>query len=223
MTPEFWVEAETFYETELVALGMLLFFFVVVALMMWMYRTPKTKKLLCVPVAVMVLMVGAGVAGHTRYHPYLEQATIINPLVRDRKRHFLGYTYFSTREQAFFRQMNDSDALRQSDLYEEKRVEEAVEYLGVDGALYFFENEDGELFKVSSTDIKFQERAEQAKLVGSRFVLKDSGFEEIGFKNPPYVMFENIMVPASEEFKTYDAGFAGHIPETNRVFTEWVF
>lgn len=223
MTVEYWVGAERFYEFWFFIIAGLMIISAITLIFIVTYaKKEKRKRMLLIPIGVAALLGIAGFYGHLHYRPYLEQASYINPLVRDRQPRFFGYTYYGSVEETYYHQFNDLDALRSLDLYQEEQTVEPLTYLGEGEHFHYFERANGEIFK-QSRQIDFNESAPQAQLIGSRFVLKDDGFQEIGFKNPENTMFIALEVPASEAGKTYEPENDAEIPKIEEAFRRWNF
>jgi len=223
MSVEFWNNAERFYELWFIVLGVLIFLLLMSILFTWMYaKKEKRKRYTLISLVEIGVFALVGFLGHMRYQPYLEQAALINPMIRDRQPTMTGYTYYGKYERNFFSQLNDLESLREMELYEEERVTEPVTYLGAGEYFYYFERQDGDMFK-QSRQVEFSESADQARLVGSRFRLIDNEFQKIGFQSPENVMFEHIEIPRSEEEKTYEPEYDPDIPMTEERYHQWNF
>lgn len=223
MSVEFWNSAERFYELWFIVLGVIAFLFLMTILFVWMYaRKEKRKRYTLISLLGIGAVAAIGVGGHLKYQPYLEEASHVNPLIRDREPTMTGYVYYGQYERNFFSQLNDLESLRDMSLYEEERVTEPVTYLGAGDYFHYFERSNGEVFKQNRL-VEFIEESTQAQLVGSRFQLRDDAFQEIGFQNPKNVMFEYIEVPASEEGKTYEPEYDPAIPTAEERFHQWNF
>lgn len=148
MTVEFWTGAERFYEFWFVVLTVLLLNIVILLIFGATYTSQKNKKRFFVLIIGLTVFLGsAGIIGHARYHPYLEQASYTNALIRDREPRWTGYIYYGSREQTIYSELNDLESLRQLDLYTEEQVTEPAHYLGKGKYFYYFENLEGEKFK----------------------------------------------------------------------------
>lgn len=220
---EYWTGAERFYAFWVVVLSVILLLLITAIIFIATYTKKENKKkmILAVLTGSLVLIIG-GVFGHIHYQPYLEQASYINPLIRDRQPGFMGYTYYGRSDKNFYAQLNDIEALRSLDLYEEKIVTEPVVYLGRDEYSYYFEQENKQIIKYSH-DIQFNEDTQPAQFVGSQFELKDNTFEEIGFSNPENIMFQFIEIPTSQQNKSYEPEDVYLIPKADDRMNGWNF
>lgn len=223
MSLEFWLHAERFYESWLTILVSLIIVILITMILSYTYiRKENRKKILSAFTVVAVILGLIALGRHVRYASYLEQAMHVNPLIRDRTPAFIDYTYFSRNELSFYTGLNDLEALREMTLYEEELVEEEVEYLGEGKHTHYFEHDNGLQFRFNRT-LVFSDEVDQAKLVGARFYLADDAFQEIGFMNPENVMFEHIIVPVSEEGKTFTPEDERDFMRIENVLDGWNF
>ena len=221
MTVEFWVQAERFYEFWLMNIFSLLVMTLIILIFTYTYTAKgQRKKPLTVLLVFMGLLVFGGGIGHLKFQDYLGQAMHINPLMRDRIPTYLGYSTFGSSEEMYYSELNDLNSLREMVLYEEVVVEEPLTYLGTNGYSHYFERENGDLFR-HSRGISFHEGRDKATLIGGRFVLKDESFIEIGFKNPEYIMFSEIVLPANEEGKEYKPENEMDFLRMSKVLMDW--
>lgn len=223
MSFEFWTNAEQFYSFWIIVISVLVLFSVIVLIFVFTYakRENRTKVSLSI-VSFTVVIAAINIFLHMHYRPYLDQAGLINPLIRDREPSFIGYTYYGSSEEGFYSNFNDLESLRKSVLYKEERVSQSVTYLGVGDYFHYFTRPDGEIFK-QSRDVVFNEDASQTQLVGSQFTLVDETFKEIGFKNPENAMFEYLEIPLSEQGKTYHPEYDPQIPIAEERLRLWNF
>lgn len=223
MSVEFWRNAERFYEFWFIIISMLLLTSVIVIIFVATYARKKNRiKYSLIMIGLSMIFAITGFLGHVHYHLYLEQASYINPLIRDREPRMMGYIGYGASEENHYTQLNDLDSLRELVLYEEERVTEPLIYLGHGEYFHYFKRSNGQLFK-QNRHIEFAETAQQTQLIGSRFSLKDESFQEIGFKNPENTMFEYIIVPASEQGKIYESEDDLQIPRTEEEIRRWNF
>ena len=132
------------------------------------------------------------------------------------------YIPYPQTEQRIFEQLNDLESLRQMVLYREEKVAEPITYLGQDTNYHYFEHESGQLFK-ETFHIEFREKAQQAYLKGSLFSLKDEAFKDIGFRNPTNIMYDQIVIPATEQEKIFNTQEEDFISRTEKVLHHWNF
>lgn len=223
MSVDFWRNAELFYEFWFVILSVLAFLSMIVIIFSVTYAEKRNRKKLIIGVLSFYTVLGLiGFFGHNRYEVYLDQATHVNPLIRDRQPRFASYIHYGASEQSYYTQFNNLDSLRDMDLYEEEQVTEPIVYLGQGDRYHYFERLDGQSFK-HHREIEFIESAEGIELIGSRFTLKDEAFKEIGFKNPGNTMYDRIQMPLSEEGKTYEPKDDAQIPRAEDTINRWNF
>lgn len=223
MTVEFWTSAERFYELWFFILSLLFLLLVVVFLFALTYTSKNNRKKVVIWMMSLLGVVSlVGLYGHSQYHPYLEQASYTNPLIRDREPRLHMYMPYPQTEQMMYEQFNDLEALRQMVLYREEKVTESITYLGKDSNYHYFEHDDGHLFK-ETFQIEFREEAEQAYIKGSLFTLKDEAFKDIGFKNPKNIMYDKIVIPAAEQEKTFNTEEEDFISRSEIVLPQWNF
>lgn len=223
MSVEFWKNAERFYASGITILSIIIMI-IFIALIIAATSTKKENRLKIVIgllISAMVLAV-CGYAGHLYYQPYIIQAGHINPLVRDRTPSFGGYNYYGRTELITYSQFNDLESLRELDIYEEEEATESVVYLGQGDYFHYFEHDDGRVTKRLQA-VRFSEEVNQTQFVGSLFTLKDEGFKEIGFVNPEHVMFREILIPISEEGKSYQPEDDYTIPKSEERMNHWNF
>lgn len=223
MTIEFWTSAERFYELWFFIFSLLFLFIVIVFLFALTYTSKNNRIKVITGLTSLLVAIGLiGLYGHLHYHPYLEQASYTNPLIRDREPRLHMYIPYSQTEQMMFEQLNDLKSLRKMVLYKEEKVAESITYLGKDTNYYYFEHEDGQLFK-ETFDIEFREDVDQAYLKGSLFFLEDKMFEEIGFKNPRNIMYDKIVIPLNEQERIFNTEEEDFISRSEEVFHHWNF
>lgn len=223
MTIEFWTSAERFYELWFFIFSLLFLFIVIVFLFALTYTSKNNRIKVITGLTSLLVVIGLiGLYGHLHYHPYLEQASYTNPLIRDREPRLHMYIPYSQTEQMMFEQLNDLKSLRKMVLYKEEKVVEPITYLGKDTNYYYFEHEDGQRFK-ETFSIKFSEDADHAFLKGSLFSLKDEAFHKIGFKNPRNIMYDEIVIPANEKEKIFHTQEEDFISRSKEVFPHWNF
>jgi len=223
MSVEFWRNAELFYEFCFFIISVLLLISVIVMIFVVTYaRKENRKKYILVMVGVTMIFAITGFLGHVRYRPYLNQASYISPLIRDREPTMTTYVAYGATEEDYYSQFNDLDSLRNLVLYEEEQITEPVFYLGHGDYFHYFKRSDGQLFK-QNRHIEFAEKTQQTQLIGSRFFLKDESFQDIGFKNPENTMFDYIKIPASEQGKSYVPEDGSQIPRVEEEVHQWNF
>lgn len=223
MSPEFWLQAERFYEFWLMLIIAIIVILLSMLILAYTYTRKENRKKLVVGMLSIAAVFGLiGFVGHTRYSSYLGPATHVNPLMRDRVPTFTGYTYVGRNELGYYTNLNDLEALREMPIYEEKPVIETVAYLGEGKHTHYFEHENGLRFRFRRT-LDFSDEVDEAKLTGSRFYLKDEAFEEIGFINPENIMFDRIIVPSSEEGKTFTPENEADFMQIENVIDDWNF
>lgn len=223
MTVDFWRNAELFYEFWFLILSVFLLFSLFVLIFGYTYAEKKNRKKLFIGVLSVLLVIGLfGICGHTRYEVYLDQASHVTPLIRDRQPRLRSYIYYGTYEQSYYTQFNELESLRQVDLYEEEQIVEPLVYLGKGDDYYYFEQSDGQSFK-HYQGIEFTEATADTQLTGSRFALKDEDFKEIGFKNPSNTMYDQIQIPHAEKEKHYEPEEDTHIPNAEDAMNRWNF
>ncbi len=223
MTVEFWQNAERFYEHWLMNIFSLIVLTLIVMIFTFTYTAKGKRKkpfIFLFGFAAVLMLIGG--IGHVQYHDYLEQAMHINPLIRDRVPTYFGYNAYGSSEEMYYSELNDRDALREMLLYEETVIQEPLTYLGTNGYSHYFVRENGDLFRHSQR-ISFHEDLEEPQLVGSRFVLKDDSFGEIGFKNPEHTMFDEIRLPISEADKQYNPEFETDFYRAETIVSDWNF
>lgn len=223
MTVEFWTNAERFYATGMTILSIIIM--IIFITMIIAATSAKKENRLKIVIGVLILAVVLGVGGyvgHRYYQPYIVQARYVNPLMRDRTPSFSGYNYYGRTELITYAQFNDLESLRELDIYEEEEAVESVVYLGEGDYFHYFEHGDGRVTKRLQA-VRFSEEVNQTQFVGSLFTLKDEGFKEIGFVNPEHVMFREILIPISEEGKSYQPEDDYTIPKSEERMNSWNF
>lgn len=193
MTVEFWLAAENFYNTTMVAVAVVILVLLMLTGMILGYSKSQHKKKIAAGGGVLILGLSIWlVAGHLRYNEFLEVNDHVTPLVRDRQKTLGDYIYRSEDEMQYFGKLHDPESVRALEMYQEETVTEPITYMGKDANFYYFEQED-ELFK-QRANVIFDASAEETEMVGSTFQLIDESFFEIGFRNPPYIMYDRIVV-----------------------------
>lgn len=223
MTVAEWVGAERFYEFWFIFLSITFFISLIALIFVGSYTTKENrKKFLLIVTSFSVLVLSIGLFGHAKYHSYLEQASLINALVRDRQPRLNTYVYYGASEKNYYIDLNDLDSLRQLEMYQEKQIIEPITYLGEDKYFHYFERSDGKLFK-KNRDIYFQDDINTAQLVGSQFELMDDDFKQIGFFNPNRIMFDYIGIPKTQEGIIFEPEDNSKIPTAETGIRHWNF
>ena len=223
MTVEFWQNAERFYEHRLMNVFSLIVLTLIVMIFSYTYtQKGKRKKPLSILLGIAIALALVAGIGHYKYYDYLEQAMHVNPLMRDRTPTYFGYNAYGSSEEMYYSELNDLEALREMVVYEEVVIREPLIYLGTNGYSHYFERENGDLFRHSQR-ISFHKEHEEPQLVGSRFILSDEAFINIGFKNPEHTMFDEIVLPISEKDKDYKPEFETDFYRAERVIGDWNF
>lgn len=185
MTADFWVHAETFYNTIMVAVFIIILLAVMLSGMIFAYSKSPHKKKITAGGGMLAVLLGIGlIVGHLKYQAFLPVNDHVTPLVRDRQKTFGGYTYRSPDEMDYFARLYDPESVRALNMYQEDTVMETVTYVGKDEFFYYFEH-NGKLFK-QRTNVVFDKEAKASLMLGSAFSLEDEAFLKIGFRNPPY-------------------------------------
>lgn len=197
MSVEFWVAAETFYNTTMVAVAVIILLLLMLTGMILGYSKSRHKKKIAAGGGILILGLSVWlVAGHLRYDEFLEVNDHVTPLVRDRQKTFGDYTYRSENDMQYFGKLHDPDSVRALEMYQEETVTEPITYVGKDTNFYYFEHED-DLFK-QRANVVFDASAEETEMIGSTFHLINESFFDIGFRNPPYIMYDHIVVNQEE-------------------------
>lgn len=230
MSVNFWIQAELFYETATIIISIIVLLIIIAAIFVKTNNNKKVKtddtnrnkifKYLLLAASFIAMI---GFIGHLYYQSYLDEVSSVNALIRDRHREFFGYVPYSTSEQDYYRNLNHLEPLRESELYKETEETLTVEFLGIDNTLHFFENENGVLFQMSQIHVEYVDGLDSAQLVGSQFQLVNSDFEEIGFRNPPYIMFERLEIPENQKDKTFKPNNPNDVHNTLYAHPDWVF
>lgn len=223
MSVDYWVEAETFYNTTMVAVAVVILLLAMLSGMIYFYSKSPHKKKIAASGGILTLILGLGlVAGHLKYQDFLAVNEHVTPLVRDRQKAFLDYTYRSEDDMDYFAKLHDPESVRALEMYQEEAVTEPVSYVGKDDLFYYFE-QDGELFKQRS-NVVFDANVEAAQMVGSTFALKNEAFFDIGFRNPPYILFDHIVVNQEEEAELMEVENDSFVDTAEEHFSKtWSF
>lgn len=223
MSVDFWVAAETFYNTIVTVGAVIILVVAMVSGMIYFYSKSPSKKKIAAGGGLIAIVLGVALfVGHLRYQDFLTVNTHANPLVRDRQKTFSGYSYRSEDEMDYFAKIHDPEGVRSLKMYQEATVTEPVTYIGKDEFFYYFE-QDGEMFK-QRAQVIFDADAETTQMVGTTFALENEAFFDIGFRNPPYVMFDHIIVNQeedSEQIEVEDDSFVDTAEE--RFARAWSF
>lgn len=230
MSVDFWIQAEWFYETVIIILGVIASILIFGAILFKFRKNNRVKsnyKKNNKPFWGMLSFAGVllviGLVGHIIYRPYLDEISIVNPLIRDRQKELFGYVPYPDREQDYYRNLNHLEALRTSSLYEETTQTQTVKFLGTENTLHYFENDRGELYRISQINVEYVDDIDDPQLVGSKFELSDNEFSEIGFKNPPYIMFERFEVPSNLSDLKYELNNPTDVRDSQYAFVDWTF
>lgn len=230
MSVDFWIQAEWFYETILIIIGVLIFTLIAGAILVKSIKRNHVKsnrKERNKPFWIMLTIVGVlliiGVTGHLIYRPYLQEVSIVNPLLRDRQRELFGYEPYPQRDQDYYRNLNYIEPLRESTLYDESTQTQPVEFLGTENTLHYFKNDRDEIYRVSQINVDYVDDLDHAQLIGSQFKLNNKEFEDIGFRNPPYIMFERLEVPSNLNNLEYELDNPTDVRENQYAFPDWIF
>lgn len=220
---EFWVAAETFYNTTMVAVAVVILVLLMLSGMILGYSKSRHKKKIAAAGGVLVLGLSIWLAvGHLRYQEFLEVNDHVTPLVRDRQKKFSDYTYRSEDEMQYFAKLHDPDNVRSLEMYQEETVTQPITYIGKDANFYYFEQDD-DLFKQRS-NVVFDADATETEMVGSVFYLLDESYFDIGFRNPPYIMYDHIIVDQEEGNELIDVENDDFVATAEEHFSKtWSF
>lgn len=230
MVIDFWIQAEFFYETLTIVLSIIVLSILFFAILVKTTQSRKAKnnqslknKIFWSLIATASVIVFIGIGAHLYYRPYLDEAPYMNALVRDRYRTFFGYVPYGTSEQNYYRNLNHLEALRNSELYQEKVHMQDVEFIGINNTLHYFKNERGDLFDMSQINIEYVNDINEARMVGSRFELVDPDYKNIGFRNPPYIIFERLEIPIDQMEKSFKPDNPNDVHSSHYAHPDWVF
>lgn len=217
-----WNEAEKFYNIFLPIITIVTLLIVAILVILLFYVKPKNIKYFVIILLVSLIIPGIHISEkHQRYSSYLKEYSLINPLTRDYNVVFSFTSFYSNREKALYYNYNDIDSLRKLSMYQERKVEKNLIYLGKNEYLHYFEYQ-GNAFKTTK-NITFSSIVNGAKLFGSKFELIDPNYSEIGFKTNLNIMFDSILVPERDSNKTYIPINDSKIPSIESVFSNWNF
>ncbi|MFL2100445.1 hypothetical protein [Desemzia sp. FAM 23989] len=223
MSVEFWLAAETFYNTTMVAVAVVILVLLMLTGMILGYSKSRHKKKIAAGGGVLILGLSIWlVAGHLRYNEFLEVNDHVTPLVRDRQKTFGDYIYRSEDEMQYFGELHDPESVRALEMYEEETVTEPIIYVGKDANFYYFEQDD-ELFK-QRANVIFDTSAEETVMIGTTFHLMNESFFEIGFRNPPYIMYDRIVVNQEDTDELIDVENDDFVDTAEEHFSKtWSF
>lgn len=230
MSVKFWLQAELFYETVTLVLSIIVLLLFICAIFLKSIQTREVKtnqtknnKIFWSLITTASIMTVIGIGAHLYYRPYLDEIPYVNALVRDRYREFFGYVPYSTSELEYYQNLNHIEALRASDLYEESEEMQIVEFVGINNTLHYFKNERGDLFQMSQINVDYVDSINESRLVGSRFKLVNQEFENIGFRNPPFIMFKRFEVPSDQVEKSFKPDNPNDVQNSTYAHPDWVF
>ena len=217
-----WNAAENFYNVSLpiiVVIGLITFLVLVFVLS---YANWK-KARYCVLLFVLGLIAsGAYVTGkHHQYSAYLEEYSLINPLIRDRRITFGFPSYYSSSERRLYTRLHDIESLQNLSMYEEDLVVEELQYLGKKDHFHYFDY-NGQFFKTAK-EITFTKSTPYAQIIGSQFSLVDDDYQTIGFNKELKTMFNTILVNENSNDIIYDSIPESHVLSEEMVFSNWNF
>ncbi|MFL2133198.1 hypothetical protein [Desemzia sp. FAM 24101] len=223
MSVEFWLAAETFYNTTMVAVAVVILVLLMLTGMILGYSKSRHKKKIAAGGGVLILGLSIWlVAGHLRYNEFLEVNDHVTPLVRDRQKTFGDYIYRSEDEMQYFGKLHDPESVRALEMYQEETVTEPIIYVGKDANFYYFEQDD-ELFK-QRANVIFDTSAEETVMIGTTFHLMNESFFEIGFRNPPYIMYDRIVVNQEDTDELIDVENDDFVDTAEEHFSKtWSF
>lgn len=222
MTVDFWTTAEVFYESIVPAIGILAAFLLLVLFYIRMYARRKKNFWTLIVLVMMILPLGYAAWGYNHYDLYLEKGSLATPLIRDRERGLFGYKYYTRRQRDLYKGYNDAEGLRQLDFYKEETVTAPLDFLGSGPHFHYFQDQNDKIFKLTR-GVEFVPTITETQAIGSKFVLTDTEFEEIGFFNPSRVMFDRIEVPQSMEGLEYEPEYDPLIPQAEDAWLQWSF
>lgn len=217
-----WNAAENFYNVSLpiiVVIGLITFLVLVFVLSYANWKKARYGVLLFV---LGLIASGTYATGmHRQYSVYLEEYSLINPLIRDRRIIFGFSSYYSSRERRVYARLQDIESLRNLSMYEEELVVEELQYLGKEGHFHYFDY-NGQFFKTTK-EITFTKSTPYAQIIGSQFSLVDSDYQTIGFDKELRTMFNTILVNENSKDTIYEATPGSRILYEEMVFSNWNF
>ena len=223
MTAQFWVASEKFYETILPLIGIVFFLILQVIIFIRIYVKGTLKNR--TTVGMMILMgalVMYGAWGYQKYNAYIEKSKFVTPLIRDRERRIFGYKYYPQSRKKIYSRLNDTINLSKLSFYKRDEVSKTLHFLGKKNYFYYFENPEGDLFKWTN-GVEFSPKASTTEMIGLKFSLTSTDFEEIGFIKKPNIMYDKIIVPEKDKYKLFVSENDNRIPQAVEYYIHWNF
>lgn len=217
-----WIAAENFYNVFLpIVLIIGLSIFLVLIFVLSYARWKRAKYFILLFIIELVTSGIYVVEKHDQYSAYLEEYSLINPLIRDRRIIFGFPNYYSSRENRIYTQLHDIESLRNLSMYEEKLVVEELQYLGKKDHFHYFDYE-GQFFKTAKK-ITFTKSTPYAQIIGSQFSLVDTDYQTIGFNKELKTMFNTILVNEDSQNVVYEPIPESQVLPEEIVFSNWNF
>ena len=213
-----WMVAETFYNVSLPIMVIIsLITFLILVFVLSYANWTKARYIVLLFILGLIASGVYSVEKHTQYAAYLEEYSLINPLIRDRRIIF-GYPfYYSSRERRVYTQLHDIESLRNLSMYQEKLVVEELHYLGKKD--YFHYN--GEIFKTAKK-VTYTKSTTYAQIIGSQFSLVDD-YQTIGFNKELKPMFNTIIINEDSKDTLYEPISESQVLLEEIGFSNWNF
>lgn len=217
-----WMAAELFYNVSLpvIMIISLLTFLILVFVLSYANWTKARYIVLLFTLGLIVSGVYS-VEKHTQYAAYLEEYSLINTLIRDRRIIFGFPSYYSSRERRIYSQLHDIESLRNLSMYQEKLVVEELHYLGKKDYFHYFDY-NGEIFKTAKK-VTYTKSTTYAQIIGSQFSLVDEDYQTIGFNKELKPMFNTIIINEDSKDNIYEPISESRVLLEEIVFSNWNF
>lgn len=224
MTIDFWIAAEKWYESYAgILFGVIVFIVYMMTFAFTRRKTKGGKKFLKWAGGIVAILLAVLLINGIRYRPFLAIYEHVTPTIRDLEYTVLqGYQPISSSRRAAYSQVHDPESIEATGLYEKKVRTVPLTYLGKEGRHHYFSF--GEfIFRQYETSVVFDSSASQTQIEGSLYELINREYEEIGFHDTIFVMYDRIVIAEEDTGKVYVPEDRVTIPNTSKFFPNWVF
>lgn len=224
MTVDFWVAAEKWFESYAgILFGVIIFIAYIMTFALTRRKTKMGKRILKIGGSILAVLLLVLLINNIRYRPFLDIYDYVTPTIRDQEYTVLqGYQPVSASRRAAYSRLHNPEAIEATGFYEKKVITEPLTYLGQEGRHYYFTYAD-RIFRQYETSVVFDSSAAQTQIEGSSYELINREFEEIGFHDTIFVLYDRIVIAEEDTGKTYEPEDRVIIPNSSKIFPHWVF
>lgn len=197
-----WQQGEFFYYTFVPILMITALVLVILFLIFLTNRDNRfSKGVMLVSGSLILFLGGAFLVGNHLYQDYQVLDSGILPNIRDRKKNFIGYDYYSRDTLNSFKRVNEDQGIKKLGIYEPKKVTEKIEYLGQNFGSVYFKIGAQQYYLRKEPVIK---DVKEAQLEGKQYILQDHEYRKLGFFQRTNFFLEAVVIPKSQRELRYE-------------------